>query len=115
MDGPSLAGRAVHAMAEQVRQLAGRRGLAVTDLEAVVAHGGNGRLPALLARALGLPAERVWSEAPRLGNLGAASLPAAWALRRPHPRGPAAWVAAGAGLTTAAALTGSAPGRGSRH
>jgi 3-oxoacyl-[acyl-carrier-protein] synthase-3 len=106
MEGRALASRAVHAMAELVREVTSSRALAVTELAAVVAHGGNGRMPALLARALGLPPERVWSETPGRGNLGSASLPAAWALRRPHPRGPVAWVAAGAGLTAAAALTG---------
>ena len=78
----------------------------MADLAAVVAHGGNGRLPSLLARQLGLPPERVWSETPRVGNLGSASLPVAWDARQPGPRGPAAWVSGGAGLTWAAAVTG---------
>jgi 3-oxoacyl-[acyl-carrier-protein] synthase III len=75
-------------------------------LEAVVCHGGNGRLPELLARQLGLPPERVWSETPRTGNLGSASLPTAWAAHRPVPQGPVAWAAVGAGLTWGAAITG---------
>jgi 3-oxoacyl-[acyl-carrier-protein] synthase-3 len=106
MDGPALAGRAVAAMADAVRLLASRHGVTVTDLEAIVAHGGNGRMPALLARRLGLPAERVWSETPHAGNLGSASLPAAWAAHRPPPHGPVAWTAVGAGLTWGAAITG---------
>lgn len=106
MDGPTLAGRAVRAMAEAVRTLAGRYGLGVSDLEAVVCHGGNGRMPALLARQLGLAPERVWSETARTGNLGSASLPAAWAAHRPSPHGPVAWAAVGAGLTWGAALSG---------
>src|SRR5207247_211100 len=69
MDGTALAGRAVRAMAESVRDLAQRHGFAVSDLAAVVAHGGNGRMPALLARRLGLPPECVWSETPHTGNL----------------------------------------------
>ena len=84
----------------------GRHGLAISQLEGIVAHGGNGRLPALLARQLGLPPERVWSETSSTGNLGAASLLTAWALRRPTPMGPVAWVAVGARLTWAAGLTG---------
>ena len=44
----------------------------------VVVHGGNGRLPLLVARQLGLPAERVWSETASTGNLGSASLPVAY-------------------------------------
>ncbi|HKI38541.1 MAG TPA: 3-oxoacyl-[acyl-carrier-protein] synthase III C-terminal domain-containing protein [Gemmataceae bacterium] len=106
MDGAALAGRALKAMAEGVRTLAGRHGLEVSGLEAVVCHGGNGRLPGLLARQLGLPPERVWSETPRTGNLGSASLPAAWARHRPSPHGPVAWAAVGAGLTWGAALSG---------
>jgi 3-oxoacyl-[acyl-carrier-protein] synthase-3 len=106
--GEELAGRAVKVMAEAVRDLAGRHGLALADLHAVVAHGGNGRMPALLARRLGLPAERVWSETAQAGNLGSASLPAAWAAHQPPPRGPVVWAGVGAGLTWGAALTGHA-------
>jgi 3-oxoacyl-[acyl-carrier-protein] synthase-3 len=109
MNGPALAQRAVRGMAEAVRQVAARHGLAVGELEAVVAHGGNGRMPGLLARQLGLPAQHVWSEAARAGNLGAASLPAAWAARRDSLRqgsGMVAWTTAAAGLQWGAALWG---------
>ena len=51
------------------------------QLAAVVAHGGNGRMPALLARRLGLPPEQVWSETAKTGNLGSASVSVAWTLR----------------------------------
>jgi 3-oxoacyl-[acyl-carrier-protein] synthase III len=104
MDGTALAIRAVRAMAEAVEEVTQRDGLAVADLRAVVAHGGNGRMPGLLARRLGLPEERVWSETPRVGNLGSASLPVAWAARD-EVAGPVAWVAVGAGRTWGAALT----------
>jgi 3-oxoacyl-[acyl-carrier-protein] synthase III len=106
MDGPAVAQRAVRAKARAVRQVARRRGLVVQDLDAVVMHGGNGRMPALLARRLGLPAGRVWSETAAAGNLGAASLPAAWAARREGCGGRVAWTAAGAGLQWGAALWG---------
>src|SRR5262249_3239692 len=96
--------RAVKAMAEAAREVAARNGLDVADLAGVVVHGGNGRMPALLARQLGLPAERVWSETARTGNLGSASLPVAWAARQTRPREAFAWTAAGAGLTWGAAL-----------
>jgi 3-oxoacyl-[acyl-carrier-protein] synthase III len=75
----------------------------------VVAHGGNGRMPALLARQLSLPPDRVWSETPRTGNLGSASVPVAWAAHAPRPRGRVAWTAVGAGLTWAAAILGREP------
>ena len=106
MDGPTLAGRAVKAMADAVRTIAARHGVDVAALEAVVCHGGNGRMPALLARQLGLAPERVWSETPRTGNLGSVSLPAAWAAHRPVLQGPVAWAAVGAGLTWGSAITG---------
>jgi 3-oxoacyl-[acyl-carrier-protein] synthase-3 len=104
LEGSPLASQAIQVMAQSVRELTHGHGLRIDDLQAVVAHGGNGRLPALLARQLGLPPERVWSETPRTGNLGSASLPVAWASRYPGPQGPVVWTAVGAGLTWAAAL-----------
>ncbi len=106
LDGRPLANEAVRVMAESVRDLARDHKIKGEDLEAVVVHGGNGRLPGLLARQLGLPPERVWSETPTAGNLGAASLPVAWAARAPQPRGPVIWTAVGAGLCWGAALFG---------
>ena len=108
MSGFELASRAVEVMAQSVRDLADQHDLKVPDLAAVVAHGGNGRLPALLARKLDLPAEKVWSETPTTGNLGSASLPVAWAAHQPVPSGPVIWTAVGAGLTWGAALLGDA-------
>jgi 3-oxoacyl-[acyl-carrier-protein] synthase-3 len=110
MDGSALASRAVRAMADTVTTLTGRYHLSPLDLAGVVAHGGNGRLPGLLARQLGLPPERVWSETPRTGNLGSASLPVAWAARQGASTGVVAWTAVGAGLTWGAALSGKAEG-----
>jgi 3-oxoacyl-[acyl-carrier-protein] synthase-3 len=104
-----LAGRAIEAMASGVQEMTARHQLKVTDLAAVVAHGGNGRMPALLARQLGLSAERIWSETPRTGNLGSASIPVAWASRSLDRPGPVVWTAAGAGLTWGAAMV--APNR----
>jgi 3-oxoacyl-[acyl-carrier-protein] synthase-3 len=106
LDGVPLAQRAVRAMAQSVADLVRCRGKMVSDLTAVIAHGGNGRLPPLLARELGIPAGRVWSETPTTGNLGSASLPAAWAAHQPLPQSLVAWTAVGAGLTWGAALTG---------
>lgn len=105
MDGTAVASRAVRVMAQSVRDLAGRHGLDVRDLAAVVAHGGNGRMPGLLARQLGLSPDRVWSETRTTGNLGSASLPVAWAAHQPAPAGPMIWTAVGAGFVWGAALT----------
>jgi 3-oxoacyl-[acyl-carrier-protein] synthase-3 len=109
MEGTELAGRAVRAMAEALQTLLSLHGLTPGRLDAVVAHGGNGRMPSLLGRRLGLGSERIWSETARTGNLGSASLPVAWAAHQP-PRGPVAWLGVGAGLTWAAALTGADAG-----
>jgi 3-oxoacyl-[acyl-carrier-protein] synthase III len=105
MDGPGLAMRAVRALADALGQVVERHGLALADLEAIVVHGGNGRLPAVLARQLDVPVERVWSETARTGNLGPASLPVAWSAQTAHI-GPFAWAAVGAGLMWGAALFG---------
>jgi 3-oxoacyl-[acyl-carrier-protein] synthase III len=106
MQGVALAGRAVRAMAQSVRDLIARQGLKVLDLDVVVVHGGNGRLPGLVALQLDIPSEQVWSQTALTGNVGSASLPVAWALGSNHPHGLVAWTAVGAGLTWAAALTG---------
>jgi 3-oxoacyl-[acyl-carrier-protein] synthase-3 len=104
MDGHALAGRAMRTMAWAVRDLASRHRLAVSDLDGVVAHAGNGRMAALLARQLGLPPDRVWSATATTGNLGSASLPVGWQTQASHS-GPVAWAAVGAGLTWGVALT----------
>ncbi len=106
LDGTPLAGHAVRALARSVRELGERHGLKPPQLGAVVAHGGNGRLPAMLARHLGLPAERVWSETAHTGNLGSASLPVAWSAHAVPGTSPVAWTAVGAGLTWGGALLG---------
>jgi 3-oxoacyl-[acyl-carrier-protein] synthase-3 len=106
MDGVALAERAIRTMADAVRRIADRHGVAIAQVNAVVAHGGNGRMPGLLARELGLPVDRVWSETSLTGNLGSASLPVAWAKRQGTVAGPIAWSAVGAGLTWGAALSG---------
>jgi 3-oxoacyl-[acyl-carrier-protein] synthase III len=111
MDGAELANRAVRVLAASVRDVARRYGLTLADLAAVVVHAGKGRIPALLARALGFPEERIRSETPRTGNLGSVSLLAAWA-GHDDPEGPVVWAAVGAGLTWGAVLLDSpgAPG-----
>jgi 3-oxoacyl-[acyl-carrier-protein] synthase-3 len=106
MHGLPLASWAVGSMVSAVAETAERHGLKVGDLAAVVAHGGNGRMPGLLARALGVAPEVVWSLAADVGNLGSASLPAAWAAHSPAPSGPVVWVAVGAGLQCGAAISG---------
>jgi 3-oxoacyl-[acyl-carrier-protein] synthase III len=76
----------------------------------LVVHGGNGRFPGLIARRLGLTADAVWSTTAETGNVGAASLPVAWALRSERASGPVLWAAVAPGLQWAAALSGPAEG-----
>lgn len=104
MSGIALAHRAVRTMADAVRQLCSRQNLSVEQLSAVIAHGGNGRMSALLARCLNLPPERVRSETAHTGNLGSASLPVAWTACDPSIPRPVVWTAVGAGLQWGAAL-----------
>ena len=105
MDGPPLASWAVQALARIITEMTDRHEVESQELAGVVIHGGNGRLPGLLARRLRLPEERVLSETARTGNLGSASLPVAWTVRAPGP-GPIVWAAVGAGGLWGAALTG---------
>ncbi len=104
MEGIPLAQRALRIMADTVRQMSQRHGLRWNNLAAIVAHGGNGRLPALLARRLSLSAERVWSATAHTGNLGSASLPVAWTKPTGPIATPAIWTSVGAGLQWGAAL-----------
>jgi 3-oxoacyl-[acyl-carrier-protein] synthase-3 len=109
MEGLALASRAADTLARTVAELLVRHGLAAHDLAGVAVHAGNGRLPALLARQLGLPLEKVWSETARTGNLGSASLPVAWTVHGRAGPGPVVWAAFGAGVQWGAALLGTSP------
>ena len=106
MDGPALAVRAVQLLAAAARQVGEQGGLKPADLEGVFVHAGNGRLPALLARQLGVPGKRVRATTAWTGNLGSVSLLAA--LAHQPPRGPAVCAAVGAGLCWGAVLLGPA-------
>jgi 3-oxoacyl-[acyl-carrier-protein] synthase III len=101
-----LASRAVEAMAQSIREMIASHGQDLDAVTGIVCHAGNGRMSGLLARKLGLPADRVWSETARTGNLGSASLPVAWAARQPLPPGPVIWTAVGAGLMWGAVMVG---------
>jgi 3-oxoacyl-[acyl-carrier-protein] synthase-3 len=106
MDGSRLAAAAIHAMAATLNEVLEANRIGIHALQAIVVHGGNGRLPELLARHLSYPPERVWSETTTTSNLGAASIPVAWQSRQPVPTGVIAWLAVAPGLTCAATLLG---------
>jgi 3-oxoacyl-[acyl-carrier-protein] synthase-3 len=105
MDGLTLAARAVRTMAQAVQDVASSRGVTLDRVAAIIAHAGNGRMPDMLARQLGVAPARIWSETGHTGNLGSASLPVAWKARG-GVQGPAIWVAVGAGLVWGTALSG---------
>jgi 3-oxoacyl-[acyl-carrier-protein] synthase-3 len=109
MAGVQLAARAVETMTRAVREVVRETRHTLDGLAGVIVHGGNGRMANLVARQLGLPPERVWSRTAFTGNLGSASLLAAWEAHRHEATGPVAWAAVGAGLVAGWALTG-APG-----
>jgi 3-oxoacyl-[acyl-carrier-protein] synthase-3 len=104
MEGVPLTEFALHALATSTRTMAARHQLPLSKLAAIVAHGGNGRMPAMLARQLHLPRQKVWSDVAMTGNLGSASVPVAWASRAASTRGPVIWTAVGAGFVWGAAL-----------
>jgi 3-oxoacyl-[acyl-carrier-protein] synthase-3 len=104
MDGIALALRAIGTMADTVQQMCVRHDLALDDLAAIIVHGGNGHMPALLARRLALPCQRVYGETARTGNLGSASLPVAWSACRPSGSHPVIWTVVGSGLQWGTAL-----------
>jgi len=104
LDGVPLTEFALHALATATRDIVARHRLTLDHLGAVVAHGGNGRMPAMLARLLHMPPNKVWSEVARTGNLGSASVPVAWASHGGQASGPIVWAAVGAGLQWGAAL-----------
>jgi 3-oxoacyl-[acyl-carrier-protein] synthase-3 len=104
MEGVPLTEFALHALSAATRELVAKHSMTVNKLQAIVAHGGNGRMPAMLARLLHVPSARVWSEVMMTGNLGSASVPVAWASRPLPANGPVIWTAVGAGLVWGAAL-----------
>jgi 3-oxoacyl-[acyl-carrier-protein] synthase-3 len=105
MDGPALAARAVQCLTAVMCEVCARHGMKPGDLADVFIHAGNGRLPALVARQLGIASERVHSTTAWTGNLGSVSLLAA--LAHQPPRLPAVCAAVGAGLCWGAVLLGS--------
>jgi 3-oxoacyl-[acyl-carrier-protein] synthase-3 len=104
MEGVPLTEFALHALATVTRDMIAKHGLSLGKLSAIVAHGGNGRMPAMLARLLHVPATKIWSEVQTTGNLGSASVPVAWSSRPAPTGGPVVWTSVGAGVIWGAAL-----------
>lgn len=75
MNGGGLYRQAVRRMPEAVTAVVERNGLAVTDLDLVVAHQANDRITDGVRRQLGLDAEQVPSNIARYGNTTSATIP----------------------------------------
>ncbi|MFL5409688.1 MAG: 3-oxoacyl-ACP synthase III family protein [Myxococcales bacterium] len=79
---PEMNGRAVYKMAvtrmpEAIRALCKEKGLAVSDIDLLVAHQANLRINEAVQKALGLPDEKVFNNIHRYGNTTAATIPIA--------------------------------------
>lgn len=79
MEGRTVFARAVHRMAESVRETAARTGWQLADVDRFVLHQANARILTAVAGRLGAPPERFVSNIDRVGNTVAASIPLALA------------------------------------
>jgi 3-oxoacyl-[acyl-carrier-protein] synthase-3 len=77
MEGREVYRRAVEGMTRSVRGLLAEAGVAVSDIDLLVAHQANARILEAVATRLGLDSERVALNIARLGNTSAASIPIA--------------------------------------
>ncbi|MEC3977522.1 beta-ketoacyl-ACP synthase III [Amycolatopsis sp. H20-H5] len=77
MQGKKVFKNAVARMSESAREVLGRSGWTVEDVDHVVAHQANQRILNAVAAELGVPGERVVSNIERVGNTSAASIPLA--------------------------------------
>jgi 3-oxoacyl-[acyl-carrier-protein] synthase-3 len=79
---PEMNGRAVFKMAvtrmpEVVRELCAKHGVAVSDIDLLIAHQANLRISEAVQKALGLSDARVYNNIQRFGNTTAATIPIA--------------------------------------
>ena len=79
MDGRAVFRQAVNTMAESALEALGRAGLTVDDVALCVPHQANIRILDAVARHIGLPPERMFSNLERYGNTSSASIPMALA------------------------------------
>ncbi len=108
MDGRAVFRLAVTRMPESVRELAGRHGFAVEDLDLLVMHQANLRINEAAQKSLGLPDDKVFNNIQRYGNTTSATLPLAFHEARQAGKAPpgalVAFAALGAGLHWGAVL-----------
>jgi 3-oxoacyl-[acyl-carrier-protein] synthase-3 len=77
MDGRPVFRFAVNIMPRASRQVCERAGLSLDDIELFIPHQANDRILQASARALKIPAERMFTNLERYGNTSAASVPLA--------------------------------------
>lgn len=77
MDGRAIFRRAVEDMARASQDALSEAGLRVEDIALCVPHQANARIIGAVARALGLPEERVFVNLERYGNTSSATIPIA--------------------------------------
>ena len=108
MDGREIFRFAVRAMEEASREAIGAAGLRVEDIACVIPHQANQRIISAVAKGLGVPNERVFSNVERYGNTSSASIPVAlceaWEEGRLTPGDNLLFVAFGAGLAWGASV-----------
>ncbi|HVT57675.1 MAG TPA: 3-oxoacyl-[acyl-carrier-protein] synthase III C-terminal domain-containing protein [Thermoanaerobaculia bacterium] len=102
MDGRAVFRLAVTRMPEATREVLGRSGYGIDDLDLLVMHQANLRINEASQKVLGLPGERVHNNIQRYGNTTSATLPLAFHEARQLGKAPAgalvAFTALGAGL-----------------
>jgi 3-oxoacyl-[acyl-carrier-protein] synthase III len=77
MNGRAVFKQAVGRMPQAVRELCAKQGIAVADIDLLIAHQANLRINEAVQRALGLPDDRVYNNIQRYGNTTAATIPIA--------------------------------------
>ncbi|MBI4307818.1 MAG: ketoacyl-ACP synthase III [Chloroflexi bacterium] len=106
MQGPEVFKQAVRVMTKAAREVLDKVKLTCADINLVIPHQANKRIMDATARALGLPAEKVYSNIERYGNTSEATIPMAICDAvdegRLKPGDNVLLVAFGAGLTWAA-------------
>jgi 3-oxoacyl-[acyl-carrier-protein] synthase III len=80
---PEMNGRAVFKMAatrmpEVVRELCAKHGIAVSDIDLLIAHQANLRISEMVQKALGLSDAQIYNNIQRFGNTTAATIPIAF-------------------------------------
>lgn len=77
MNGRMVFTHAVRRFPEVIREALDANGMTVSDLSLVIPHQANQRITQAVANALGVPAEKVFSNIEKYGNTTAASIPIA--------------------------------------